>query len=154
VTSHQAYGLGIYGVFLSTTTSCYNAIETPTNSQQVNVHDLITVCITSESGSNSQITHIINGTGLEVGPSFATATANYLWQNPAFGLSAGLDLTRTNIDVTLPTESWHTYQLQYKTAIANPAWSNWGSPIGGDDTQETLAQPISTTNRFYRISAH
>ncbi|HUE36079.1 MAG TPA: hypothetical protein VMO20_01710, partial [Candidatus Acidoferrum sp.] len=31
VTSHQAYGLGVYGVFLSSTSSCLNAIETPVN---------------------------------------------------------------------------------------------------------------------------
>ena len=42
VTSHQAYGLGVYAVFInSTNISCFNAIETPTNSQQVNVHDMM-----------------------------------------------------------------------------------------------------------------
>ncbi len=66
VTSHQAYGLGIYGVFLSSTTSCFNSIETPTNSQQVNVHDMINVYITGQGVG--QMTHIINGTGSAVGP--------------------------------------------------------------------------------------
>src|ERR1039457_4021554 len=87
VTSHQAYGLGIYAVFInSTNISCFNAIETPTNSQQVNVHDMITVYIagnTSGSGT-STLNHIINGTGAALsGPGFGgTATANYLWLNP------------------------------------------------------------------------
>ena len=71
VTSHQAYGLGIYAVFInSVNISCFNAIETPTN-QQVNVHDMMDVYIagnTSGSGT-SQINHIINGTGSAVGPS-------------------------------------------------------------------------------------
>jgi hypothetical protein len=154
VTSHQAYGLGVYGVFESTTTSCFNAIETPANSQQVNLHDMVTVCITAESGSSSQITHIINGTGNEVGPGFATATANSLWLNPTFNESAGLDLTGTNISLTWPTESWHSYQLQYKTAINGPTWLNLGNPVGGDDTQETIRQPLSGTGLFYRIVAH
>jgi hypothetical protein len=152
VTSHQAYGLGIYGVFLSSTSSCLNAIETPVNAQQVNVHDLINVCITAKSGT-SQITHIINGTGNEVGPSFATATANYLWQNPKFSVSAGLDATKTNFVLTLPTESWHKYQLQFVNVITNKNWSNFGSSVGGNDTLETITGPISPTNRFYRVLA-
>jgi hypothetical protein len=44
VTSHEAYGLGVYGVFdQSVNISCFNAIETPTNSQQVNVHHMMDV---------------------------------------------------------------------------------------------------------------
>jgi hypothetical protein len=152
VTSHQAYGLGIYGVFINSTSSCFNAIETPVNAQQVNVHDMITVCITAETNT-SQITHIINGTGNEVGPSFATTTANYLWQNPNFRISAALDATRTNFVLTLPTESWHSYQIQYVNVITNRNWSNFGSPVGGNDTLKTIIGPISPTNRFYRVAA-
>jgi hypothetical protein len=154
VTSHQAYGLGIYGVFLSSTTSCFNAIETPVNRQQVNLHDMITVCITAEGGSDSQITHIVNGTGPEVGPSFATATANDLWADPTFDVSTGLDLTGTNILLTLPTESWHSYQLQYENSLTNGAWINLGEPFGGNDSLESITSPILTTRRFYRIVAH
>ncbi len=153
VTSHQAYGMGIYGVFLSTTTSCYNAIETPVNRQQVNLHNLITVCITAESGSGSQITHIVNGTGATVGPAYGTATADVLWTNPTFEVSTGLDITGTNVTLTLPTESWHTYQLQYKNTYTDPVWLNLGSPFGGNDAPETIPSPILTTSRFYRIIA-
>jgi hypothetical protein len=55
VTSHQAYGLGIYGVFNTSNVKCFNTIETPTN-QQVNVHDMINVLITAQTGS--EMTHI------------------------------------------------------------------------------------------------
>jgi hypothetical protein len=153
VTSHQAYGMGIYGVFLSSTTSCYNAIETPVNCQQVNLHDIITVCITAESGSDSQITHIVNGTGATVGPAYGTATANYLWQNPTFNVSTGLDFTETNVTLILPTESWHSYQLQYEGDLADQSWLDLGSPFGGNDAQETVVSPIAVTNRFYRVIA-
>jgi hypothetical protein len=152
VTSHQAYGLGVYGVFLSSTTSCFNAMETPTNSQQVNMHDMITVCITAENGSDSQITHVINGTGNEVGPSFATTTANDLWLDPAFNLSAGFDITGTNLAITVPTESWHTYQLESQNALTGP-WVNVGNPFGGNDTLQTITAPISTGSQFYRVIA-
>ena len=55
VTSHQAYGLGVYAVFINTggvIISCYNAMETPTNSQQVNVHHMMDVYITGNGGTS------------------------------------------------------------------------------------------------------
>jgi len=156
VTSHQAYGLGVYAVFInSVNISCFNAIETPTN-QQVNVHDMMDVYIagnTSGSGT-SQINHIINSTGSTVGPSFGTAYANDLWLNPAFSASAGLDLTGTNIAVSFPSESWHSYQLQYKNAVTDSGWSNLGSPVGGNDALQTITDPASSSNRFYRIKTN
>jgi hypothetical protein len=156
VTSHQAYGLGVYAVFInSTNISCFNAMETPTNSQQVNVHDMMDVYIagnTSGSGT-SVINHIINGIGDTVGPSFATAYADYLWLDPTFNVSAGLDITGTNIAITLPTGSWHTYQLQYKNAVTEPSWSNLGSPFGGNDTLETVTDSTAASSRFYRVVA-
>ena len=156
VTSHQAYGLGIYAVFInSTNISCFNAIETPTNSQQVNVHDMITVYIagnTSGSGT-STLNHIINGTGAALsGPGFGgTATANYLWLNPTFSINAGV--SGPNASISFPTESWHSYQLQYKNALTDPSWSNLGGLVGGNDTLQTISDSTSATNRFYRIGS-
>jgi hypothetical protein len=156
VTSHQAYGLGIYAVFIdSTNISCYNAIETPANSQQVNVHDTITVYIagyTSGSGVSS-LNHIINGTGATLsGPGFGgTATANSLWLDPTFSLNAGL--SGSNMSLSLPTESWHSYQLQYKNVLTDRTWSNLGSPFGGNDTLQTIEDSTAATNRFYQVES-
>jgi hypothetical protein len=157
VTSHQAYGLGVYAVFInSTNISCFNAMETPTN-PQVNVHHMMDVYIagnTSGSGT-SEITHIINGTGSTVAaPGVITAYANFLWQNPSFSVSAQLDTSGTNLAITLPTESWHTYQLQQKGALTDPGWVNIGLPFTGDDTLETILTPIQSSGRFYQIEAH
>lgn len=60
VTNHQAYGLGIYGVFTKTTTKCFNAVETPT-APGINLHHLVDVWITGQSGT--EITHLLNGMG-------------------------------------------------------------------------------------------
>ncbi len=100
------------------------------------------------------INHIINGTGSAVGPSFGTAYANYLWLNPTFAASAGLDVTGTNIAVSFPSESWHSYQLQYKNAITNPGWSNLGGLVGGNDALQTITDSASSSNRFYRVKAN
>lgn len=152
VTSHQAYGLGVYGVFNTSNVKCFNTIETPTNSQQVNVHDMINVLITAQTGS--EMTHIINGTGATLTSGVNTATANYLWLNPTFSLIAGLDSTGMNMAITLPTESWHTYQLQYKNNVTDPGWSNLGGVFGGNDTLETVTTPISPGNGFYKVKAY
>jgi hypothetical protein len=156
VTSHQAYGLGIYAVFIDCTNiSSFNAIETPTNSQQVNMHDMATVYIGGNTSGNgvSTLTHIINGTGATLaGPGFAgPATANCLWSEPTFNLSAGE--SGTNALITLPTESWHSYQLQYKNALTDPGWLNLGSPFGGNDTLETVTDTNAPASRFYRVGA-
>jgi len=156
VTRHEAYGLGVYAVFInSVNISCFNAIETPTNSQQVNLHHMMDVYIAGNTSGDgaSEITHIINGTGNSVANPVATAYADYLWQNPKFNVSADLGVTGTNIVITLPTESWHSYQLQCENAMTQAGWSNLSSPFAGNDTLETVAEPISTNNRFYRILA-
>jgi hypothetical protein len=152
VTSHQAYGLGVYGVFLSSTSACFNAIETPTRAQQVNMHDMINVYITG-IGGGSEMTHIINGTGSTLTSGVTTATANYLWLNPAFSTGAALGITGTNVNLTLPTESWHEYQLQYKDTLMDPIWQSLGSLFGGDDTLETITNSVASGSRFYRVIA-
>lgn len=39
-----------------------------------------------------------------------------------------------NASIIFPTESWHSYQLQYKNALTDPSWSNLGGHVGGNDT--------------------
>jgi len=83
VTRHQAYGLGVYGVFLKSTTKCHDTFEAPANSPQVNLHDLINVYITGRSGS--EMTHVLNGTGGTLARGGAIATISYLRNDPAPG---------------------------------------------------------------------
>jgi hypothetical protein len=149
VTSHEAYGLGVYGVFNSSTTTCYNAIETPTASQQVNLHNMIMVYITGQSGS--EMTHIINGTGPALNSGVTTATANDLWADPAFGITPLYD--GVNLEILLPTESWRSYQLQYKNQLTDPSWLSLGN-VPGNDTLEPIVTPTPAGNRFYRVKAN
>jgi hypothetical protein len=100
------------------------------------------------------MTHIINGTGPTLNSAVTTATANNLWLNPTFALSAGLDGTGTNFAITLPTESWHSYRVQYKNAVTDPVWSNLGGLFGGNDVLETITDPASSASRIYRVVAY
>ena len=149
VTSHQAYGLGVYGVFTKSMTTNYDVIEAPTNSQQVNLHDMIMVYITGLAGS--EMTYIINGTGATLNAGVTTTTANSLWQNPLFNISALQ--TNNHFNITVPTESWHSYQLQYKNRLTDPTWSPLAGLLMGDDTLDLIATPLPSSNRFYRIQS-
>lgn len=60
VTSHEAWGLGIYSYFRDSPTKLENAIEVP-EVDGVKLHHLTTVWLTGVPGS--EITHIVNGIG-------------------------------------------------------------------------------------------
>jgi hypothetical protein len=64
VSSHEAWGLGIYAVFFNSGVNLANAIESPTNGA-ARFHSMVTVSIIA----NGEITRIINGVG-------GTATPN------------------------------------------------------------------------------
>jgi hypothetical protein len=58
VTSHEAWGLGVYSVFIYPDVVLTRAIETPKN-PGVRFHDIITVAL----GNHGSITHVIDDTG-------------------------------------------------------------------------------------------
>ncbi|RYP93519.1 hypothetical protein DL770_000403 [Monosporascus sp. CRB-9-2] len=60
VTSHEAWGIGIYSYFRDSPTKLENAIEVP-EVEGVKLHHLTTVWLSGVSGS--EITHIVNGVG-------------------------------------------------------------------------------------------
>ena len=60
VTSHEAWGLGIYSYFRDSATKLENAIEVP-NTSGIKIHHMTTIWLNGMAGS--EITHIINGTG-------------------------------------------------------------------------------------------
>lgn len=71
VTSHEAWGLGVYGVFTRSTAKCASAIETPT-APNVHMRHMVSVWITGKSGT--EITHVINGAGEAVNHAHHKAT--------------------------------------------------------------------------------
>ena len=58
VTSHEAWGLGIYSVFRNRGVTLTRAIEVP-NKPSVKFHSMITVRL----GNNGEISNVINNTG-------------------------------------------------------------------------------------------
>jgi len=62
VTSHEAWGLGVYSVFTNGGIFEDHALEVPA-AANVRLHDMITVCL----GSNGGIVHVVNGIGGQTG---------------------------------------------------------------------------------------
>ncbi len=63
VTSHEAWGVGVYCVFYAAPVIAENAIETPT-APGVKMHHLVAIRLSGQR--NSGIRHVINGTGASV----------------------------------------------------------------------------------------
>jgi hypothetical protein len=63
VTTHEAWGLGVYCVFYAAPVVAENAIETPT-APGVKMHHMVTIRLSGKP--NSGINHVINGTGASV----------------------------------------------------------------------------------------
>ena len=150
VTSHQAYGLGVYAVFKTSPAKCFDAVESPTAAQQVNLHNLVTVFIMGEAGS--EITHVINGVGVTVNTPVNSATFGSWWPHPSFSLSATQD--HGNVLLSFPTESWHPCQIQQKAALSDPFWTNSGPLIPGNDSVLTTPLSSSPATRFYHVVSH
>jgi hypothetical protein len=60
VTTHEAWGLGVYCVFYAAPVVCENAIETPA-APGVKMHHMVTIRLSGQRGSG--MNHVINGTG-------------------------------------------------------------------------------------------
>jgi hypothetical protein len=69
VTSHEAFGLGIYAVFTNPGVSLTRAIEVP-STPNVKFHHMITVNLTNNGG----ISHVIDNTGDATAPGVAVST--------------------------------------------------------------------------------
>jgi hypothetical protein len=74
VTTHEAWGLGIYSVFLKPDVKLTRAIEVPVN-PNIRFHDMITVAL----GKLGQISDVINDTGgpTAIGPRVTPKVTNY-----------------------------------------------------------------------------
>jgi hypothetical protein len=74
VTSHEAWGLGIYSVFTNGGIFLDRAVEVPAT-PGVKFHSIISVCL----GGNGGIVHVINNTGAQTGcnASFTPTVTNF-----------------------------------------------------------------------------
>ncbi|MGC3957359.1 MAG: carbohydrate-binding protein [Verrucomicrobiota bacterium] len=79
------------------------------------------------------------------------ANVNFLMLAPALGpVTLTATLAGANVNVSFPTQSGYTYQIEYKNNLTDPTWTNLGSAVTGDGTVKIVADPASGSRRFYR----
>jgi hypothetical protein len=53
--------------------------------------------------------------------------------------------------LTWQSVAGHSYQVQYKNNLTDPGWLPLGSVISGNGGSQSVNDPITGTNRFYRV---
>ncbi|HEY1789749.1 MAG TPA: hypothetical protein VGJ73_16495, partial [Verrucomicrobiae bacterium] len=67
--------------------------------------------------------------------------------------SIGATANGSTVTIQIPTQSGHSYTVQYSTSLTAPNWQTLGSSITGDGTVKTATDSASGTARFYRVQA-
>lgn len=71
VTAHEAWGMGVYAVFIHSSTKCFNAFEAPA-APNIRLRHLTSIWIVGREGT--EITHVVSGVGGTVGAAGIKAT--------------------------------------------------------------------------------
>jgi hypothetical protein len=69
---------------------------------------------------------------------------------PSFSIS--VTASAGTVSIHIPTQSGHSYTLQYSTSLNPPNWQTLGSSIPGDGTVHTVNDSMGGS-RFYRVEA-
>ncbi|MBA4493000.1 discoidin domain-containing protein [Paenactinomyces guangxiensis] len=118
VTSHEAWGLGVYSYFRDAPVKLNSAIEAPDN-QGVNIHHMTTIWLAGVAGS--EITHVINNTGGRV---YANSPASAMRQTVTEFRGSGTGGSETVLDRT--------------------GWTATSSVTSGDDPNNILDGDLNT----------
>ncbi len=70
---------------------------------------------------------------------------------PLIFLTALLSETGGTLNFTWTAVPTYSYQVQYKTNLAQPAWLNLGSPITATGPTVTSSDSLASSNRVYRV---
>lgn len=82
-------------------------------------------------------------------PTSPDVNVNFLMLAPVF--TANASHSGTNILVSFQTMAGFNYQVQYKTNLTDPAWISLGSPVPGNNSQQSVNDPATSATRFYRV---
>jgi len=120
VTTHEAWGVGVYSYFRDAAVKLNNAIEVP-NVTGVKIHHMTTIWLNGTAGS--EITHVINGTGGRV---YANAPAEAMRQTVSEFAGTG---TGTS-DTQAPTTPANLSAVATSSSQINLTWSASADNVG------------------------
>jgi hypothetical protein len=69
----------------------------------------------------------------------------------AFEITSVRPQAGSNLVLTWKSVPGHVYQLQSKTALIDPAWSDVGEPITATEAATSFTNSVSGASRFYRV---
>jgi hypothetical protein len=75
--------------------------------------------------------------------------ANFFMLAPA-GFSLSVSLSGTTVKISFPTQSGNSYQIQYKTHLTDPTWTNLGSAVAGTGGILSVQDTLTGGTRYYR----
>ncbi|MDC0713901.1 fibronectin type III domain-containing protein [Stigmatella sp. ncwal1] len=120
VTSHEAWGVGVYSYFRDAPVKLENAIEVP-NVTGVKIHHMTTIWLNGVAGS--EITHVINGTGGRVyGSTPATAMRQTVSEFAGTGVGTP--------DTQAPTTPANLLATATSSSQINLSWSASSDNVG------------------------
>ena len=110
-------------------------------------------------GSGNLVNLMLNGStntlqlGVPAGAG-SDVNANFLMLVPAstsavFKISASQ--SSGSISISFQSQNGSNYQLLFKNNLTDAVWTPVGSPVSGNESVETISQPISGANRYYRV---
>ncbi|ATB33745.1 hypothetical protein [Melittangium boletus] len=120
VTTHEAWGVGVYSYFRDAAVKLHNAIEVP-NVTGVKIHHMTTIWLNGTAGS--EITHVINGTGGRV---YANTPATAMRQTVSEFAGTG---TGTS-DTQAPTTPANLSAVATSSSQINLTWSASSDNVG------------------------
>jgi hypothetical protein len=84
-------------------------------------------------------------------PPLADVNVNFLMLVPA-ATPITLSAVRVgnSIQISFPSQSGLTYQIESKNTLLDATWSPLGSPIPGDGTIKTVSDPLGVSRHYYR----
>ncbi len=143
VTSHEAWGLGIYSYFRDAAVKLNSAIEAP-NAPGVKFHNMTTIWLSGTAGS--EISHIINNTGGRV---YANTPAEAMRQTLAewAGNGSGGTPTPTPTPTPAPTPTVTPAPTPTPTpgaALDRTGWTATSNPSSGDVPANLLDGSMAT----------
>jgi hypothetical protein len=70
---------------------------------------------------------------------------------PPTGPTLGAAIVSGSLNITIPTETGHTYTLLYSASLNPASWTATGAAITGDGSTHTVVESASVATGFYKV---